>query len=542
MKLKNSLGFFKNFKTIINSEIKKFYLSTSFYDEKISRIVSKKLVYKSSPSVFDCIIKYNKEKINIGNLNTDLIWKNQNINNISYKKLHNFFWLFSVDLKSSKKIVQSIIKSWIEKNSKYNDQVWELDILSKRIISWLSNTRLTYEDGDESFKNDFNFVIRKQINHLINQVNKSDTLDDKIISCSAIILGGLSYQDKNFLNFGLNLLRKIINNSLDKDLFPRSRNLRQLTFYFKYLVLVRELLKDSQNEIPDYLDETLYYLGQGYDLFFNNLKFSCLFNGNIESDNSDFDFYLKSKGYKFKCTENVIGNYALLKGKKICLAMDLGEPPDQKFSLNYQSGPLSFELNYLGEKLVCNSGYFQNERHQLNKISRSTASHSTLVLDNTSVSQFYLGNNDKKYVDKSFKILTKKIFSEDNKWILNGSHNGYLKRFGIIHDRVIEVLLKDFIIKGSDRLLCKKGNNSISFEIRFHMYPGTKVTKTVDGSNILIDMNNSGWKFTCENHSINYETGLFFGKKNGYLENQNIYISGKTSENDEKVNWKFEKI
>ena len=420
--------------------------------------------------------------------------------------------------------------------------MWEPDILSKRVISWLSNSKLTYEDGDESFKNDFNFVVRKQINHLINQVNKSDTLNDKIISCSAIILGGLSYQDKNFLNFGLNLLAKIINNCLDKELFPKSRNLRQLTFYFKYLILIRELLKDSQNEIPDYLDESLYYLGQGYDFFFNDSKFPCLFNGNIESDNSDFDFYLKSKGYKFKCSENMIGGYGLYKGKKIGLIMDLGEPPDEKFSLDYQSGPLSFELNYLGEKLICNSGYFQREKHQLNKISRSTASHSTLVLDNTSVSQFYLDNNDKKYIDKRFKVLTKKNFSDKNKWVLNGSHDGYLKRYGIVHDRTVEVLHKDFIIRGSDRLLKRKKNNSISFEIRFHMYPGTKVTKTIDGISILINMNNSGWKFTCENHSINYETGLFFGKKNRYLENQNIYISGRTTNNDEKIDWKFEKI
>ena len=151
MKLKNSLNFLKNFKTVINSGLRKFYLNTSFYDGKISKIGSKKLVYRPNPSVFDCIIKYNKEKINVKNLNTELIWKNQNINNRSYKKLHNFFWLFSVDLKSSNKVIQSIINSWIVRNSKYNDQVWEPDILSKRVISWLSNSKLTYEDGDESY-------------------------------------------------------------------------------------------------------------------------------------------------------------------------------------------------------------------------------------------------------------------------------------------------------------------------------------------------------------------------------------------------------
>ena len=134
MKLKNSINFFKYFKNIINLELRKFYLNTSYYDSKISKLDTKNLIYRPNLSTFDSIIKYDKEKINIENLNTNIIWKNYNINDRSYKKLHNFFWLFSVDLKSSNEIIQSIIKSWIEKNSKYNDQVWDIDVLSKRVI------------------------------------------------------------------------------------------------------------------------------------------------------------------------------------------------------------------------------------------------------------------------------------------------------------------------------------------------------------------------------------------------------------------------
>ena len=147
MKLKNSISFFKYFKNIINLELRKFYLNTSYYDSKISKLDTKNFIYRPNLSTFDSIIKYDKEKINIETLNTNIIWKNYNINDRSYKKLHNFFRLFSVDLKSSNEIIQSIIKSWIEKNSKYHDQVWDIEVLSKRVISWLSNSKLTFEGG-----------------------------------------------------------------------------------------------------------------------------------------------------------------------------------------------------------------------------------------------------------------------------------------------------------------------------------------------------------------------------------------------------------
>ena len=55
-------------------------------------------------------------------------------------------------------------------------------------------------------------MIQKQTNHLINEINNSKKIDDKIIGCAAIILVGLSYKDeKKYLPYGLNLLKKISN-------------------------------------------------------------------------------------------------------------------------------------------------------------------------------------------------------------------------------------------------------------------------------------------------------------------------------------------
>ena len=113
-----------------------------------------------------------------------------------YKNLHSFFWLFSLDLKSSKNDVQSVILEWIEKNNDYNISSWEIDTLSKRIISWISNSKISYEDSNEEYKNKFDEIIKKQINHLINEIERSKWVDDKMVGCSAIILTGISYNEK----------------------------------------------------------------------------------------------------------------------------------------------------------------------------------------------------------------------------------------------------------------------------------------------------------------------------------------------------------
>ena len=134
--------------------------------------------------------------------------------------MNSFFGIFSLDLNSSKEDVQKIILNWIVKNNNYNNLSWEVDILSKRVIAWISSYKLTYEDSNENYKYKFDNLIKKQINHLINEIQSSKKIDNKMIGCAAIILGGLAYQDKNrFLNYGLNLLKKLLNLHLIKTVF-----------------------------------------------------------------------------------------------------------------------------------------------------------------------------------------------------------------------------------------------------------------------------------------------------------------------------------
>ena len=173
MVLKNSFNFINEFLLYSINQVRKIYLNSTFYNKKISKIDDKSLEYKPSPSLLSCIVNYEKKKEKIEDFYLSSIWREKNIKENDYRKLHNFFWLFTIDLKSSKNITQKTILNWIETNDNYNPKNWEIDILSKRIISWISNSKLTYEESDLEFKKKFNYIIKKQINHLINEINRS---------------------------------------------------------------------------------------------------------------------------------------------------------------------------------------------------------------------------------------------------------------------------------------------------------------------------------------------------------------------------------
>ena len=542
MILRNTLNFInKSFENILKN-FRKVYLNSDYYEKKISKFKNQNLIYKPSPHLLSSLINYQTKKINVDNIVTENLWDNEKININNFKKLNNFYWFFSIDLKSSKKNTQKIVYEWIKKNFKYNSRSWEFDLTSKRIIAWLSNHNLTIENSEKEYLNLFNKIIQKQTNHLINEVNHSKKFDDKIIGCAAIILVGICYKDeKNYLTYGLNLLKKISNTTFDNYGFPRSRNIKQLIFYLKYYILIREWFKEAQINVPEHINETIHYLGQGYAFIWQNIGSDILMNGNNISNNSEFDQYLKRFNYKFKNENKEFGGYAVLYNKKISIIVDVGSPPSNKFSSKYQSGALSFEINSNGKKLICNCGEYNGKNKKLIELSKSTATHSTLVIDNHS-SCHYKKNNGNYFVNNNLKILKKNIVFEKDYWKIKAAHDGYSKKYYTTHEREIEFYPDKFKFIGTDKIINDKTNLNIKFDIRFHLEPNTKLMKTQDNKAILIELDDEGWKFTCDNFDINIDNGLYFGKKNSYTQNQNIFISGVTNAQSETIIWQLSKI
>ena len=131
---------------------------------------------------------------------------------------------------------------------------------------------------------------------------------------------------------------------------------------------------------------------------------------------------------------------------------------------------------------------------------------------------------------------------KENYWKINAAHDGYFKKFKSIHERNIEFYPEQMKFVGNDKIIRKKNNHNFKFDIRFHLEPNIKLMKTQDNKSILIELEDEGWKFTCDNYEINIDNGLYFGNKNSYIENQNIFISGILNNNEENIKWEIKKI
>ena len=100
MFFKSSFNYINEFYFIFKNQIRNIYLNSSIYNKKISRVYENVLVYQPSLNILSSLIKYEKQKKKIEDFYVQSIWENKDLKYNDFKKLHSFYWLFSIDLKS----------------------------------------------------------------------------------------------------------------------------------------------------------------------------------------------------------------------------------------------------------------------------------------------------------------------------------------------------------------------------------------------------------------------------------------------------------
>ena len=546
----------KSIKLYFFSILKLFFLSfrniyfrTNFYNKKLATFIPDRIFYNPSTYLSASLITIAGDFYKITNTKPELLWKISIKEKQEFENLHSFLWLSKLDRKNSKIVTKNIIASWINTFPNYDPNAWEMEITAKRIIAWSSNTDITLEDSDKIYKKKFFSGLIKQSNFLSKNLKNLLYSPSKIICCAAIILSGMMFKEYNpsYRN-GIKELEKIIKNYFDDSGFPKTRNPEEVFICIKYLILIREWHKEAQKPIPDFLNEIINKCGSCYTLLSCSNKQFPLFNGATEIYHKDYDIFLKNLKYKFVNTNHEIADLIKIRKKKFEFFIDCGNPPPNIFAKYYQAGCLAFELISNKQKVICNSGYGKYLSPKLSAISRSTAAHSTLYINDTSSCIFQKNRSINKVYGNSLihkhRIIKKNYTEDKDFYSIIASHNGYEKQFGYIHTRSIKILKKEDKIFGHDELKkTKKYSNLLNYFVRFHVYPDTKIVKTTAGNSVLISLSNGeGWSLLSETNNFEIEKNIFFGNKSRIMNNESISMSGKIAEEIVSIKWIIERV
>ena len=533
--------FFLNFRN--------FYFRSSYYNKKLITFIPERIFYKPSTFLSASLTTFGNDFYKINETRPELLWKVDTKDKLKFENLHNFLWLSRLDRKNSKTFTKNIINSWINIFFNYHPNTWDMEITARRIIAWSSNTDITLEDSDKEYKKKFFISLIKQSNFLSKNIGNLFDEPSKIICCAAIILSGMIFE-KNNSNYkiGIKELEKVIKNYFDELGFPKSRNPEDVFICLKYLILIREWLKEGQKSIPDFLNDIIGKCGNCYVMLSCGNKQFPLFNGATEINYKDYDIFLKNLKYKFTNKNHSIADLVKIKKKKFEFYIDCGNPPPSIYAKYYQAGCLSFELISNKQKIICNSGYGKYLSPKLTELSRSTAAHSTLYINDTSSCIFHKNDFTNRIYGSSLiskhRVINKNYTEDKNFYSISASHNGYEKKFGYTHTRSIKISReRDEIFCHDELKKTKNYSGPLNYFIRFHIYPDTKIVKTMAGNSVLISLSNGeGWSLLSKTNNFEIEKNIFLGNKNKIINNECIFISGNIDKEIVSVKWKIERV
>ncbi len=543
--LKSIYYYFLSIQIILLKYIKKIYFSTNYYNKSLLSKTPQQFYFHPNPFLLSSITHYKKNSFKISEIDPNVFWLKQK-NLEGEKERNSFLWLNLVDRKIDGKALQKIINIWMQKYSKYKNNIWDSSVLSKRIISWMLNVDIILNNGIFEFKKKFLNSLISQSNHLKNNIKFEKDYSKKIEILTALLLSGLVFKEyENNYNIAIKELEKLVKDYFDQDGFPLTRNPNDLIFFSKYLVLCRECIKDAQQYVPEFLENIIEKnLSCVRNILTPNNQVP-LFNGATEENLDQFNKFIDDLGFKVKEKKNIVSGIQILKFKNNSVFIDIGRPPKKGFSRRYQSGPLSFEYYLDGRKIITNCGFGSNISAKAELLSRLTSAQSTLTLNDTSVTKFERSRVVNKVFGNSIKNtfkVSELSFSQDRNQIKSiASHNGYEGNFGCLFRRTISIDKSLNDLSGCDELIKKRDIKPLSYSLRFHLYPGLAAVKTMGGNSVLIQLSkNKSLLFIIKDESILLEKSIFLGR-NKILDNTCITVTGNLINKNKIIHWKIKK-
>ncbi|NNC00984.1 heparinase, partial [Corallococcus exiguus] len=143
---------------------------------------------------------------------------------------------------------------------------------------------------------------------------------------------------------------------------------------------------------------------------------------------------------------------------------DVGGPPPTALSAAATAGCLSFEFSSGVHRIVVNCGTPRIASEALAQAARSTAAHSTMAINELSSCQFVTDKGfwfERTIARWLLRRLGPVVLSGPTRVVaerterervqgLNASHDGYLKAFGVRHERRWQLAPDGHILEGED--------------------------------------------------------------------------------------------
>lgn len=240
--------------------------------------------------------------------------------------------------------------------------------------------------------------------------------------------------------------------------------------------------------------------------------------------------------------------YIRLERGSAILIMDAGPPPPLESAAEAHAGCLSFELSVGTSLMLVNGGAPSSANADWRAASRATASHNTLCLGEKSSSKLIrhrtleelVGGPPIRFPDE----VSARVETHDGGQEVTAQHDGYMRRFDLMHSRTLALSASGRRLLGIDRLAGKHGTmrlrQDVPFAIHFHLHPAVRCRRGDSPSIAIIELPDGDiWWFSLEGARLGIEESTYFADSAGPRRSLQIVARGATF-GETEVRWVLE--
>ncbi len=467
------------------------------------------------------------------------------------ESLHDFRWLRHLNAAQSELAAanaRALVADWIGLHGRrITGLAWAPSITARRIIAWLQHSAVVLQGADLAFYRQFLKVLAIQVRYLRSMAPEMPDGEEKLRARVALAFAALS------LPAPVSALRSATRNlgiELDWQILPDgghiSRNPRAVMELLADLLPLRQTYANQAESPPDALVGAVERMLPALRFFRHRDGSLARFNGMGVTIHDRVAAILRhdDTGGAPLSQAPYSGYERLAMGTTTAIA-DTAAPPPPELSNHAHAGCLSFEMSSGRHQFIVNCGVDSFGAEAFRPLARATAAHSTATLDDTSQARFALSSGWDDWIGTPLisgprKVERRRTDTPDTQ-AFAASHDGYVQRFGLLHERELALSQDGALLEGLDRFQAANGYSAgqpCAVAVRFHIHPDIELYRDDQGLLILAGEGTDTWVFSCDDVEPVVEESIFFAAVAGPCRSRQIVLHFSAPELPE-VRWQF---
>lgn len=470
--------------------------------------------------------------------------------------LHSFSWLRHLKSANSELATanaRALLDDWMRLyGRRIGGLAWSPEVTAQRIIAWLQHSNLILSGAELPAYRKFMRSLAMQVRYLRTVASAMDDGEERLRARIALAFAALALPVSPPT---ARAARRNLEYELKRQILPDgghvSRNPLTILELLADLLPLRQTYANGTESPPKALIEAVERMLPALRFFRHQDGSLALFNGVGPTMSERIISVLRhDETAGSPLTHAPYSGYERLSMGSTTIIADTGLPPPVTSSRDAHAGCLAFEMSSGRQRYIVNSGVDRFGPPEFRPLGRSTAAHSTATINDTSSCRFSLNAGLSNMIGTPIiagptKVQRDRVEDMGRQGFV-ASHDGYVRLFGIFHERRVVLSHNGSVIQGADRFYrgdakALKANGRDNITVRFHIHPSVDISFDENGLINLSAPHDDTWAFSCFEVAPQLEDSIFFAGFRGPVTSKQIVLSFPASDLPE-VNWQFSRV